>query len=264
VYKFEGTDFLLVRNPQPSDPSYVFWNSTKGQYEIDNFNSSNLSVWFNTEGQTGFSFNYSWINQAGLQSNVAPYTVNATGPLAILPVELTAFDVIVKDRNVILNWATASEKNNDRFEIERSIDGINFERIGSVKGNGTTSIPQVYTFTDLNPGAGQFYYRLKQVDYDGQFEYSQIKFAEITADISIKVFPNPASNYISIQINNDRNSNSKGMLVLYNTAGAIMHSDNIVGSVQKQLDVSQLPTGNYLLSYQSDEIQTTIKVIITH
>lgn len=264
VYQFEGENLILSPNPSPSNPAYIFWNLATSKYEIPDFNANNLSAWFDAEGQTGFTFNYSWINEAGLESNVAPYTVNATGPLAILPVELTAFDVIVKDRNVILNWSTASEKNNDRFEIERSVDGINFETIGSVKGNGTTSIPHVYTFTDLNPGVGQFYYRLKQVDYDDQFEYSQIKFAEITADVSIKVFPNPASNYISIQINNDRNINSKGMLVLYNAAGAIMLTDNFVGSVQKQLDVSQLPTGNYLLSYHSDEIHTTIKVIITH
>jgi hypothetical protein len=264
VYNFEGQNFILVPNPSPTDPSYAFWNPTTGQYEIENFNANNLSAWFNTEGQSGFTFNYGWINEAGVESNIAPFTMNATGPLAILPVELTSFEVIVAGNDVQLTWTTASEKNNDRFEIERSTDGINFVKVGTVKGNGTTSLPQLYNFTDVNPGVGVHYYRLKQVDFDAQFEYSKIKAAEIVGTVTIRSYPNPVQNILNIEVTDTRLGEINGTIVLYNAAGAEMIRESMVGSNRKQLDVSQLPSGSYLLRYQSEEMISTFKVIISH
>jgi hypothetical protein len=264
VYNFEGQNFILTPNPTATDPSYAFWNPTTGQYEIENFNSNNLTVWFNTEGQSGFTFNYGWINEAGVESNIAPYTMNATGPLAILPVELTSFEVIVVSNDVQLTWTTASEKNNDRFEIERSTDGINFVKVGTVKGNGTTSLPQLYNFMDENPGVGVHYYRLKQVDFDTQFEYSKIKSAEIVGTVTIRSYPNPAQNLLNIEVTDTRLGEINGTIVLYNAAGAEMIRESMVGSNRIQLDVSQLPSGSYLLRYQSEEMISTFKVIISH
>jgi hypothetical protein len=264
VYTFEGQDYILNPNPIATDPSYVFWNPTKGQYEVPQFNPNNLNVWFDTGGQTGFVFDYGWINEAGVQGEPATFVVNATGPLAVLPVELTSFEVIVASNDVQLTWTTASEKNNDRFEIERSTDGINFVKVGTVKGNGTTSLPQLYNFTDVNPGVGVHYYRLKQVDFDTQFEYSKIKSAEIVGTVTIRTYPNPAQNILNIEVTDTRLGEINGSIVLYNAAGAEMIKESMVGSNRKQLDVSQLPSGSYLLRYQSEEMISTFKVIITH
>ena len=93
-----------------------------------------------------------------------------------LPVELSSFTSAVKDNTVTLNWTTASEKNNARFLVERMAEGV-WTDIGMVAGNGTTNNPNSYTFTDNNLNSGIYNYRLKQVDYNGSFEYLNLSNA---------------------------------------------------------------------------------------
>lgn len=93
-----------------------------------------------------------------------------------LPVELSSFTSAVKDNTVTLNWTTASEKNNARFLVERMAEGV-WTNIGIVAGNGTTGNPNSYTFIDKNLNSGIYNYRLKQVDYNGNFEYLNLSNA---------------------------------------------------------------------------------------
>lgn len=101
----------------------------------------------------------------------AKHTVTNSEPI---PVELTSFTAIAEAGQVTLRWSTATEKNNKEFGIERSVDGKVFSSIGFTAGNGTTTELREYRFTDNNPAAGISYYRLKQTDYDGSFEYSHV------------------------------------------------------------------------------------------
>ncbi len=93
-----------------------------------------------------------------------------------LPVELSSFTSAVKDNTVTLNWTTASEKNNARFLVERMAEGV-WTDIGMVAGNGTTNNPNSYSFTDKNLNSGIYNYRLKQIDYNGNFEYLNLSNA---------------------------------------------------------------------------------------
>lgn|GEM_PF-835930 len=106
--------------------------------------------------------------------NTAPFTQSG-GTVVItqtpLPIELLSFTANVVHESVRLNWATATETNNDFFTIERSTNLNDWEVLGFVDGAGTSSRPLHYSFTDYNPMAGVSYYRLKQTDYDGKFEY---------------------------------------------------------------------------------------------
>jgi hypothetical protein len=110
-----------------------------------------------------------------------------------LPVELTSFTAIAKGRGVELAWKTASEVNNAGFEIERNVNG-SWNKIGYVEGNGTTNAPKSYNYTDVS-AKGTVSYRLKQVDNDGKFEYSNV--VEVAAGITAadyelsQNFPNP-------------------------------------------------------------------------
>jgi hypothetical protein len=97
----------------------------------------------------------------------------------LVPVELTSFSSINEKNDVILNWITATETNNQGFEVQRKTNG-EYDRIGFVEGHGTTTELQNYTFRDKDVNAGSYYYRLKQVDYDGTFEYS----GEIAVEVS--------------------------------------------------------------------------------
>jgi hypothetical protein len=113
-------------------------------------------------------------------------------PFGTLPVELIFFEANVVGRDVRLDWATATEKNNDYFAIERSSDGRNFREIGRVEGNGNNSDRLNYSFTENNP-SGTLFYRLKQVDFDGSFEYSEVRRVQVSLPkvVDATIFPNP-------------------------------------------------------------------------
>lgn len=121
------------------------------------------------------SFALDFITESSGNSTNAIWAVFVTyGYPTVLPVELTTFTG-VSDGNVNhLNWTTASETNCDNFEIEHSADGIHFENIGSEQGSGNSTTTITYSFDDENPFTGTTYYRLKQTDFDGSYEYSTI------------------------------------------------------------------------------------------
>ena len=97
-----------------------------------------------------------------------------SGTQTVLPVELTFFTGKLEEHNIVLKWQTATETNNDKFEIEVSQDGQNFEKIGEVSGKGTTLEIQDYQSIIEGLNQGIHYFRLKQIDFDGQFSYSRI------------------------------------------------------------------------------------------
>ncbi|UOQ98730.1 hypothetical protein MUN81_04375 [Hymenobacter sp. 5317J-9] len=132
----------------------------------------------------------------GVTVNNVSFTIGA----APLPVELKEFAVTaVKNIDAALTWTTASEKNNDHFDVERSFNGSDFVKIAQVKGQGTTSAGSTYALTDAGAGAkatGRVYYRLLQVDTDGTSTYSPVRtvaFTKSAVELGIALSPNPAS-----------------------------------------------------------------------
>lgn len=133
------------------------------------------------------------------------YNVTAELTAAILcttlPIELLKFSAKVLDNDhVVLNWQTASEINNDYFTIEKSQDGLNWAFLKNINGAGNSSTILDYSATDYNPYSGQSYYRLKQTDFDGQFNYSSLRSVNIQPEenSSITIYPNPSNNKITI------------------------------------------------------------------
>lgn len=121
-------------------------------------------------------------------SQHCPYFVGAVP----LPIELLNFSAKVIDDDVILNWQTGSEVNNNYFTVERTQDGISFEELGVVEGANNSSISISYEMIDLNPFKGLSYYRLKQTDYDGNSVYSNLVAVEVHGKLNdIQVLPNP-------------------------------------------------------------------------
>lgn len=113
---------------------------------------------------------------------------------AALPVELLSFNAEKNPRTVNLAWSTASEINNDFFLVERSVAGRDFETIGKLPGAGNSQGLLRYEFVDHQPGMGTNYYRLRQVDFDGQFEYSDIRAVQFeVVENQISVYPNPVN-----------------------------------------------------------------------
>lgn len=121
-----------------------------------------------------------------------------------LPVQLSEFTAERTDQSAILNWSTLSETDNKKFIIERSSDGVVFEKIGSVKGEGNSSIKREYSYSDTRPLNKPYaYYRIKQMDLNGEFKYSEVKVVEYTPfsivyngkGIELNFSANPNKNY---------------------------------------------------------------------
>jgi alpha-tubulin suppressor-like RCC1 family protein len=141
----------------------------------------------NTLGQVGIN---TIVNQA---TPTQVLGVGGTGFL-VLPVELTSFTSSIKSSGVNLQWITATEINNSGFDVERAVDNVNFEKIGFVKGSGNSNSPNQYSFIDKNNLSGNIKYRLKQIDNNGTYRYSQvIEVNKLNEPTSYKLgnYPNP-------------------------------------------------------------------------
>jgi hypothetical protein len=154
------------------------------------------------------------------------------------PVELTDFRGEATDAGNLLKWTTASEKNNEGFEVERSADGRNFESIGFVPGSGTVQDPREYRFTDTQPVLGINYYRLRQTDFVGSYSYSDIIAIASGHEVPvIAAYPNPAGDVLYIAF-------APAGGTLYNALGKpILYFNSAVETTA--LDISHLPAGMY-------------------
>jgi Secretion system C-terminal sorting domain len=174
-----------------------------------------------------------------------------------LSAELNSFTAHPLSKNTQLTWQTASEKNNAHFDIERSTDGKTFSKIGQTKGHGTTSQVQKYGYLDTNPFSGVNYYRLKQVDVDGQFTYSKTVSVEMSnAGKNISVYPNPVKDKVMVEttIQGDYT------VELFDITGKLLQSYK-ANQPTMQLTINDLPNGVYMISVKSNAIQQTFKVI---
>jgi len=131
---------------------------------------------------------------------------------SVLPVELSALEAELKDQTVTIKWSTSTELNNAKFIIETSPLGETFQPLGEVAGAGTTTEPQNYSFTHHTPSAGINYYRLKQVDFDGTFEYSKVIAIEAAGSQDILAFPNPAQDKVTLQYDQSKGAGNIQLL----------------------------------------------------
>ena len=195
--------------------------------------------------------------------------------LNVVPVELTSFAANVVDGNVILNWITATELNNSGFDIqrtrhtERSRSVTDWESIGFVNGNGTTTKNSFYSFTDQSPVAGKSYYRLKQVDFDGSFEYSNIVEVELTLPIEFSLeqnYPNPFNPYTKIKytIPNVTLSGVEGSRValkvydvLGNEIATLVNEEKPAGNYEVNFNASKLSSGVYFYELRVEDPSTS-------
>ena len=174
-------------------------------------------------------------------------SLTTTSPL---PVELTTFYSTSNNKSVNLFWATATELNNSHFDIEYSVDGTNFRAIGEVIGNGTTQLKQEYSYTHTAPVMGLNYYRLKQVDFDGAFEYSDIRVVEIKR--SGKIVINPSAAYSEITVELAETIGENNVIGIYDMMGRTVMMSNFDGTLNvKTIDISNLHKGYYVVRVQA-------------
>ncbi len=179
-----------------------------------------------------------------------------------VPVELVNFTAEKDGRNAILKWQTATEINSDHFDIERSTDAEKWESIGKVTAAGDSQTERNYQFTDVAPFSGDNYYRLKQVDIDGSFEYSQVKVVkfEQRTNGGIAVYPNPANDAIYLEYSFEQEGNIQ--VELFDVNGKKQFSQNYNSQESRyQININQLVPGTYFLQIISSTETITRKVI---
>jgi hypothetical protein len=185
----------------------------------------------------------------------------------IVPVELTSFSAQAVSDGVQLNWSTATETNNQGFEIERKNAEGSFEKIGFAAGFGTTTEPKSYSFKDINIGNGTYTYRLKQIDYDGTFSYS----SEVNIDINVLLdytleqnYPNPFNPSTKIKFSIPAETNVR--LNVYNTLGqevAEIYSGRMKeGYHEVEFNAESLTSGIYFYRLEADKFVDVKKMII--
>jgi len=223
------------------------------------FQTFDASTTIPSSGSPGRVFNFG--NGFAQRTGYTSFSEFVIGKNSVeaLPIELLSFDARCHTGKIELTWSTATEINNDYFTIERSYDGINYSIVGNVEGAGNSSEILHYSFWDQSSMEGTIYYRLKQTDYNGQFQYSDlmaIHCNQIKAE-KILVYPNPASSYVTIELpGNDELLPYE----LINTEGQAVLSGMITGKVT--LSANKVLPGMYFVKITTENGILREKLII--
>ncbi|WP_254412917.1 T9SS type A sorting domain-containing protein [Dyadobacter diqingensis] len=220
----------------------------------------NGSIWEDLgNGGTSGSLTVGTVSTASGVTSFSPFTIASTDASNPLPVKLVKFSVQKENETALLQWSTTEEINSDRFEIENSLDAINWQKIGETKANGESTVLSHYQFVDKTPFSGLNYYRLKMIDADGTFAYSRIESIKLSAVVQTVMYPNPVSDRlffettkgVSILKVNLTNSNGIHVLVANNA------------DLNEGIDLSKFPAGIYFVNITlSDSRVETHKVFV--
>jgi hypothetical protein len=243
----ENPNFVIAR--RDASPSAALWASigrsnasgtpnnglpvagTLTSGELQTFTTANTNF---SLGSTGVSFGFPGVNP--------------------LPVDLTRFTATGKANGIALDWATATEKNNDRFEVQRSANGETFQTIGTVKGQGNSSSARSYSFTDSRPLAGLAYYRLRQVDTDGKASFSPVVNATWMDEKAFAVYPNPSAGFITLP-----GTLGAVQYRVFNVVGQTVLSGQAAGN--DRLDFTTLKKGTFFLELTSEAGRSTQRLV---
>lgn len=234
--------FTLVgenTNVSPGSQSCINWNNlswgTEYEWYVETFDGENTTT-----------------------SPVWSFTTPIGAPL---PVSLLEFKASPQKNKVLLSWKTSREENSDHFEIERSSNGTDFKKIGSVNAAGNSFNAKQYSYLDDQPLNGKSFYRLKIVDDNSTYKYSHIEAVNLSADKTVDVYPNPSRNnciklVISSALQGEMN------ISLYDMNGKLQLSQKQIISGSTLSIPHQLPTGVYLLDINASGFSDKKKIVV--
>ncbi|MDQ3020768.1 MAG: S8 family peptidase [Bacteroidota bacterium] len=249
-----------------SEDSTLSWDSVRS---ILNHTADKVGTYSYTSPGPLPNLGNTWNNEMGYGK------VNAYNALyyvdVVLPVELASFTSIVNRRDVTLNWTTASERNNSGFDIERSIVNpqvSGWSKVGFVQGNGTTSSQNSYSFVDRGLNSGKYNYRLKQVDFNGNFEYfnlsNEVGIGIPTTFDLTQNYPNPFNP--STKINYDIPFDGKVSLKLFDISGkevaTLVNKFQTTGYYTITFNGANLSSGIYFYKFQTDGFSETKRMTL--
>lgn len=267
-----GTSSGLIKNPHvkrtwnlsksiPSanagsgvDLSFT-WNANEvvGTLTSPTLNHHNGTNWeipsMGTSSLSGTTLTYT-----GYKGSFSPFSIGGSSTVG-LPVELLSFEANCKSEFNQINWTTASEKDNERFELYKSSDAIVWQKIYTVKGQATKATETNYSFNDMEKQSN--YYRLKDVDFSGNETWSQIISSECGLDnAKTAIYPNPAKDYVDINSSNDENTSFN----IIDLNGKALISGELT-STKTRLDITALSPGMYSVEIMEGNHKLCLKLI---
>jgi len=299
-YKITSDEMIItyMRAPSPIDPNYYVSFQVIISHSASPAANSAITIQYNY-GETGSSFisryndntlgsymiglqgansaaqcyQYRYLNSSQVVSSGPMFGSNLAvqfGPDAtLLPVELSSFASQVNGNSVKLNWSTVSEQNNSGFEIQRTNANENdWKKISYIQGNGTTNEGKNYSYEDRNVTSGRYQYRLKQIDFNRNYEYHQLA-NEVEIGVPKKFslsqnYPNPFNPATKINFELPRSSNVK--LSVYDITGKLaselVNEQRAAGYYKVEFNGSNLASGMYFYRLEAGEFSTTKKMIL--
>lgn len=247
--------------------------------ELTSFNRAACTPVYWVSG-TSSAWTNDGVNVAVAASGSDPYSVSITlngmtggteyffgvgSGASALPVEFTYFTAKGLEDQVKLNWGTGMEENNEYFSVERSAGGQEWEEIQQVNGAGNTNVPQDYEVTDYQPLAGTSYYRIRQVDFDGGSETTEIRSVTFGASEAEKlvinsVYPNPFQDQVTLEYSG---AQGQTVLDLVSLSGTVLKSEQLTSSEGKSSytwNLGDVNPGSYVIRLRSGNSQAVKKV----
>ena len=258
-YVMQGTS---MASPIAAGAVALLLQKFPGASPLQIYNSIQDSAF--TDSFTGIVPNNTW--------GYGKLDINAASSESELPVELTSFSATTIGSTVKLNWNTSTEVNNYGFEIERKVGNAqstiyNYEKIGFINGNGNSNSPKSYSYQDHSVSAGKYLYRLKQIDNDGQYEYSEAIEIDLGLPTEYELtqnYPNPFNPSTKISWQSPVNSHQTLKIydVLGNEVATLVDEFREAGSYEVEFDASSLSSGIYFYKLQSGNYLETKKMIL--
>ena len=219
--------------------------------------NSSFNKTIQLQGSGGCPGDFIWVSET-VQSRG---DLNTTQAFVPLPIELMSFNAKAMEGQVLLNWQTLTEINNDYMAVERSSDGQDFEEIGQIQGAGTSFVPQSYELLDPQPYQGLNYYRLRQVDFDGTTTYSKMVSVVFEGQgWGVQVFPSLTQDFVNIRL--DQASDQRGEVRIYDLNGKLRHRQVLEsGSLGLGLNISHLNAGHFVVQIERQIGTTTHRIV---
>jgi len=256
-----GGDDIMYKSSYISP--FSFYPGEEGEKLIENFPED-----WNNVTSTKQNFDSEVVILAGKQtsSSIVPWTGLIASGITPTPVELSSFDAIAMEDRIILNWQTETEISNYGFDIERLVLNSGWEILGFVEGHGNSNSPKNYSFIDYDISrAGYYKYRLRQIDNDGQFEYSNVISVNVGTPASFYLsqnYPNPFNP--STKIDYSVPQASKVSLKIYDILGGevaiLVDEFKEAGTYTETFDASNLPGGIYFYTIAAGNFMETKKM----
>ena len=267
---FNGRNrYTLVVSIIPSITSDIVWDSGSDTWVLAGFIDGAIgsiiatNIAATSPNPPCSSFNPWGITPDGALLGLTTITVSGTSCVTLgpAPVSWHAFDGQASERGVELNWATATEINNAGFWLEKSFNGQQWEAIEFINGQGQSQVMSNYSAIDTKPFTGINYYRLKQLDFDGKYEYSRTIEVSFGSDLSaFRIYPNPSDTYLNYLLPFKDNKEQLQSISIYNSQGQLV-KQLIPDSFAQKISTASLPKGVYWLQFHTNYKQLKGKFV---